>query len=84
MVAVQVVALKAIDDPTCDYPWGPWSFGFMRICLMVLIPLKCTWIPYLPQTCLILSEVPFVYGMTMCPIFFLLCPCSCSVVVLLV
>ena len=31
---------------------------------MVVFPLKCTCIPYLPHMCFILSAVPFMYGMT--------------------
>ena len=34
---------------------------------MVELPLKCTFIPYLPQPCLKLSTSPFVYGTTTCP-----------------
>ena len=34
---------------------------------MVVFPLKCTLIPYLPQMCLKLLTVPCVYGMTTCP-----------------
>ena len=34
---------------------------------MVMFPLKCTLMPYLPQMCLKLSTTPFVYGMTTCP-----------------
>ena len=39
---------------------------------MVWLPLKCTWVPYLPHTCLMLSEMPLVYGMTIWPIVVLL------------
>ena len=39
---------------------------------MVVFPLKCTCMPYLPHMCLILSAVPLVYGMTICPILALL------------
>ena len=38
---------------------------------MVVFPLKCTCIPYLLHMCLILSAVPLVYGMTICPMVFL-------------
>ena len=38
---------------------------------MVVFPLKCTCIPYLLNVCLILSAVPLVYGMTICPIVYL-------------
>ena len=38
---------------------------------MVVFPLKCTCIPYLLHVCLILSAVPLVYGMTICPMVFL-------------
>ena len=38
---------------------------------MVWLPLKCTWMPYLPHACLILLEMPLVYGMTICPIIVL-------------
>ena len=37
---------------------------------MVVFPLKCTCIPYLPHMCLMLSAVPLVYGMTVCPMVF--------------
>ena len=37
---------------------------------MVVLPLKCTCIPYLPHVCLILSAIPLVYGMTICPMVF--------------
>ena len=47
---------------------GSWSLGFMRSCFMVVWPLKCTWIPYLQQTCLKLSAIPLVYGITIWPI----------------
>ena len=49
------------------FSFGSWSLGFMRTCLMVVLPLKCTFIPYLPQMCLKLSTNPFVYGTTTCP-----------------
>ena len=51
-------------------PLGSLSFGFIRICFMVVLPLKCTCIPYLPHVCLILSAIPLVYGMTICPMVF--------------
>ena len=51
---------------------GSWSLGFMRTCFMVLLPLKCTWIPYLPQMCLKLSAIPLLYGITTWPIVDLL------------
>ena len=38
---------------------------------MVVFPLKCTCMPYLPHICLILSAVPLVYGMTICPMVLL-------------
>ena len=38
---------------------------------MVVFPLKCTCIPYLPHMCFILSAVPLVYGMTIWPMVFL-------------
>ena len=38
---------------------------------MVVFPLKCTCIPYLPHMCFILSAVPLVYGMAICPMDFL-------------
>ena len=50
---------------------GSVSLGFIRICFMVVFPLKGTCIPYLPHMCLILSAVPLVYGMTICPMVFL-------------
>ena len=37
---------------------------------MVVFPLKCTCIPYLLHMCFILSDVPLVYGMTICPMVF--------------
>ena len=40
---------------------------------MVVFPLKCTCIPYLLHICLMLSAVPFVYGMTICPYCGLVC-----------
>ena len=33
---------------------------------MVVFPLKCTCIPYLPHVCFILLAIPFVYGMMIC------------------
>ena len=39
---------------------------------MVELPLKWTCIPYLPHTCLMLSPIPFVYGITTWPTVFLL------------
>ena len=36
---------------------GSWPFGFTSSCLKVLLPLKCVWIPYLPQIFLKLSTV---------------------------
>ena len=50
---------------------GSGSLAFIRICLMVVFPLKCICIPYLPHMCFILSAVPFVYGMTIWPMVFL-------------
>ena len=35
---------------------------------MVWLPLKCTWMPYLPHAGLTLLEMPLVYGMTIWPI----------------
>ena len=46
---------------------GSWSLGFMRTCLIVVFPLKCTYMPYLSHVCFILLAIPFVYGMTICP-----------------
>ena len=40
---------------------------------MVVFPLKCTCIPYLPHVCLILSAVPLVYGIIICSMVFLVC-----------
>ena len=34
---------------------------------MVVLPWKCTCIPYLPHICLMLLAIPFVYGMKTCP-----------------
>ena len=39
---------------------------------MVVLPLKCTWMPYLPQMCLKLLAIPLVYGITTWPIVDLL------------
>ena len=50
---------------------GSGSLGFIRICLMVVLPLKCTCIPYLLHMCFILSAVPLVYGRTIWPKVFL-------------
>ena len=47
--------------------FGSWSLGFMSICFMVVLPLKWTCMPYIPQMCWILSAIPLVYGMTTCP-----------------
>ena len=40
---------------------------------MMVLPLKCTCIPYLPHICLILLAAPFEYGMTICPTVALFC-----------
>ena len=37
---------------------------------MVVFPLKCTCTPYLLHMCFILTAVPLVYGMTICPMVF--------------
>ena len=50
-------------------PLGSWSFGFMSACLIVELSLKWTCIPYI---CLMLSPIPFVYGITTWPTVFLL------------
>ena len=47
--------------------FGSLSLGFISTCFMVVLPLKWTCLPYLPQMCLILSKIPLVYGMTTCP-----------------
>ena len=47
---------------------GSLSLGLTSICLWVLLPLKCVWMPYLLHMCLMLSPRPWTYGMTMCPI----------------
>ena len=39
----------------------------MRTCFIVVFPLKCTCIPYLPHICLKLFTSPFVYDITTCP-----------------
>ena len=49
------------------FSFGSLSLGFMRTCFMFVLPLKCTFIPHLPQMCLKLSASPFVYGITTCP-----------------
>ena len=49
------------------FSFGSLSMGFIRTCSMVVLPLKCTCIPYLPQMCLKLSAIPFVYGISTCP-----------------
>ena len=49
------------------FSFGSRSLGFMRTCFMVVLPLKCTCILYLPQMYLKLSAIPFVYGITTCP-----------------
>ena len=46
---------------------GSWSLGIMSNCLIVVFPLKFTLMPYLPQMCFKLSDVPCMYGMTTCP-----------------
>ena len=51
---------------------GSWFLSFMRTCFMVVLPLKCTWIPELPQMCLKLLAIPLVYGITTWPIVDLL------------
>ena len=60
------------------------SLGLTSTCLKVLLPLNCVWIPYLAHTFLILFSRPWMYGMTICPMFglclgvYLLCCClSC-------
>ena len=62
-------------------PWDPSPWVFMRNCLIVVLPLKCTCIPYLPCVCFILSAIHFVYGMTICPTVALF-PCWLMVVLL--
>ena len=49
------------------FSFGSSPLGFMRTCFIVVLPLKCTCIPHLPQMCLKLSTIPFVYGITTCP-----------------
>ena len=44
-----------------------WSLGLIWNCLMVVLPLQCNCIPYLPQMCLKLSAIPFVHGITTWP-----------------
>ena len=63
---VYVVVLEAVDNPPL-ISLGSWSFGFFSTCLIVVLPLKCTCISYLPQMYLKLSTSPFVYGITTCP-----------------
>ena len=50
---------------------GSLSLGETSRCLMMLLPLKCVYIPYLPQIFLMLSQRPWVYGMTMLPLVFI-------------
>ena len=66
LITGYVVALETVYD-AAFFSFGSWSIGFMRTCFMVVLPLKCTCIPYLPQMCLKLSTIPFVYGITTCP-----------------
>ena len=40
--------------------FGSWSLDLMRICLIVVLPLKYVCIQCLPQMCLKLSAGPFV------------------------
>ena len=50
---------------------GSLSLGLTSMFLMVLLPLKWVWIPYLLHMFLMCSPSPCVYGMTMCPLVYL-------------
>ena len=64
---VQSCTLVTIMTPLF-FSLGSLSLGLTSICLRVLLPLKCVWIPNLLQVCLMPSPKPWTYRMTMCPI----------------
>ena len=70
LITVKVVTLVAVNYSTLSL--GSWSLGFISTCLIVVLPLKWTCIPYLPHICLMLLPIPFVYGITTWPTVFLL------------
>ena len=61
LTAGYVVALETVDNPALLF------FRVLVLWLHVVLPLKCTCIPYLPHMCLKLSASSFVYGITTCP-----------------
>ena len=60
---------------------GSLSLGLPNILLSVLVPLKCTWIPFLLHIFLNFSPVPGMYDTTMV-MFFLLLLLSCGLLLL--
>ena len=66
LITGYVIALETVDNPSL-LSLGSWSFGFMRTCFIVVLPLISTCIPYFPHMCLKPSTSPFVYGITTCP-----------------
>ena len=52
--------------------WGSLSLGFPSAVLKVLVPLKCTWIPFFLHNFLNCSPVVTMYGATMVMFFLLL------------
>ena len=65
----QVTTLKPVYGPSfVDH--GSLSVGETSRFLIVLQPLKCVCIPYLSQIFLMLSQWPWMHGMTMWPLVF--------------
>ena len=60
--------LVTVYDPALLF-FGSWFLGLTNTCLRVVLPLKCIWIPYLAHIFLMLSPMPWTYGMSMCPTF---------------
>ena len=64
IITGKVTTLEPIYCPTF-VGHGIFVLGVTSRFLMVLLPLKCICIPYLPQILLMLLQRPWVYGMTM-------------------
>ena len=71
LITGYVTALETVYNPTFAV-CGVLVLGLHEDLFMVVLPLKCTWIPYLPQICLKLLAIPLVYDITTWPIVDLL------------
>ena len=70
-IAFSPIAFVPVGYTTLDC-MGSLFFGDTNMFLIVMLPLKCVLMPYLPHMPLMLLQSPCTYGMTMYPLYVLL------------